>query len=180
VGYILWTEVFAPSSKTRVFNLVVDRIRSDERCRAALIGDTSSLKDERDGEGTSKGWKEGVTKWYEGDGRTISAFGEGSWSRWARGRNVDSKVLKSRKDDMEEMMMHFYVKGGKGNGTVHVNMWRARQADGLMTEWKYKSLRVDVVKNNGEKEIIWLEGGVGVINKGQNAAGRLAGLLGMK
>jgi import inner membrane translocase subunit TIM21 len=54
---VLYLDVFAPDSKTRQFNLAVDRIKRDARCVALL-----------------------------GDSKRIRAYGEPTANRWARNR----------------------------------------------------------------------------------------------
>ena len=62
VGTVLWLEVFSTESKTAVFNKTVEKIRRDERCIELLAG--------------------------KGRGKDIQAYGEASWSRWARNRFI--------------------------------------------------------------------------------------------
>jgi import inner membrane translocase subunit TIM21 len=57
VGYVLYSEVFSPDSKTTYFNRAVDRIRADRRCLELL-----------------------------GDGKKITAFGEETHNKWRRAR----------------------------------------------------------------------------------------------
>ena len=57
VGYVLYSEVFSPDSKTTYFNRAVDRIRTDRRCLELL-----------------------------GDGKKITAFGEETHNKWRRAR----------------------------------------------------------------------------------------------
>ncbi|EAQ87292.1 hypothetical protein CHGG_03911 [Chaetomium globosum CBS 148.51] len=57
VGYVLYSEVFSPDSKTTYFNRAVDRIRKDPRCLELL-----------------------------GDGKKITAFGEETHNKWRRAR----------------------------------------------------------------------------------------------
>lgn len=59
VGYVLYSEVFAPDSKTTYFNRAVDRIRKDPRCLELL-----------------------------GDGKRITAFGEETHNKWRRARPI--------------------------------------------------------------------------------------------
>ncbi|KAF4555527.1 Mitochondrial import inner membrane translocase subunit tim21-like protein [Elsinoe fawcettii] len=121
VSYVLYLEVFSPSSKTAVFNSVVARIRSDPRCVDILVGDDP---ERRKSIGTR-------VAFWRGKGGEIEAHGEGSWSRWARNRVVSSRTEKDRAG-RERMYMHFYVSGPKGEGTVWVQMVRG---EGGWEEW---------------------------------------------
>jgi hypothetical protein len=56
---LLYTDVFSPNSKTWQFEKAVSRIKEDPRC-TALLGDSKSLK----------------------------AYGEATWNRWARNRPI--------------------------------------------------------------------------------------------
>lgn len=62
VAAVLYLEVFSSDSKTAVFNRAADRVRKDDRCIQILAG--------------------------RGHGREIEAYGENSWSRWARNRYI--------------------------------------------------------------------------------------------
>ena len=57
--YLLYVEVFSPNSKVTQFERAFDRIKDDPRC-TDLLGNASE----------------------------ISAFGESTWSRWARNRPI--------------------------------------------------------------------------------------------
>ena len=59
VGYVLYSEVFSPDSKTTHFNRAVDRIRTDPRCLELL-----------------------------GEGKKITAFGEETHNKWRRARPI--------------------------------------------------------------------------------------------
>lgn len=59
VVYIMYTEVFASDSKTRLFNRAVDRIRSEPQALELL-----------------------------GDRKTIRAFGEPTSNKWSRNRPI--------------------------------------------------------------------------------------------
>jgi hypothetical protein len=59
VGYVLYSEVFSPDSKTTHFNRAVDRIRADPRCLELL-----------------------------GEGKKITAFGEETHNKWRRARPI--------------------------------------------------------------------------------------------
>ncbi len=59
VGYVLYSEVFSPDSKTTHFNRAVDRIRTDPRCIELL-----------------------------GDGKKMNAYGEETYNKWRRARPI--------------------------------------------------------------------------------------------
>ena len=115
VATVLWLEVFSTDSKTSIFNQAADRVRKDEACRKLLAGDELSTK------------------------RDIKAYGEPSWSRWARNRTIASRIEKDRAGN-EVLFMHFYVEGPVEKGTVRVEMVR-RQGD---KQWDYRLLALDV------------------------------------
>ena len=56
---MMYTEVFSLDSKTAHFNRAVDQVKRDPRCTDIL-----------------------------GNAKKISAFGEGSWNKWARARPI--------------------------------------------------------------------------------------------
>lgn len=56
---MLYLEVFSPNSSTWQFEKAVERIKNDTRCTDLL-----------------------------GDRRQIKAYGENTWSRWARNRPI--------------------------------------------------------------------------------------------
>ncbi len=64
VGYVLYSEVFSPDSKTAYFNRAVDRIKRDPRCLEVL-----------------------------GESKKITAFGEETYNKWRRARPI-AYVLK--------------------------------------------------------------------------------------
>ena len=99
VATVLWLEVFSSDSKTAVFNRAADRVRSDATCRELLAGDGIHSK------------------------RDIKAFGEPSWSRWARNRTIASRLEKD-KTGTEHLHMHFYVEGPQAKGTVNLHMMK--------------------------------------------------------
>jgi hypothetical protein len=109
VGYVLYSEVFSPDSKTTYFNRAVDRIRKDPRCVELL-----------------------------GDGKKITAFGEETYNKWRRARPIAyvygfserrvgdvliffsafrSTVTKDGQGN-EHMMIHFNV-GGRRCWSAH-------------------------------------------------------------
>ncbi|KAK2775936.1 mitochondrial import inner membrane translocase subunit tim21 [Emmonsiellopsis sp. PD_33] len=92
VFYLLYTEVFAPDSKTRQFNRVVDRIKEDERCIDLL-----------------------------GDSKQIRAYGEESWNKWTRNRPIATTIEKDR-IGREHMKIHFHVSGPRNDGVVSAHL----------------------------------------------------------
>lgn len=115
VATVLWLEVFSTDSKTAVFNRAADRVRKDQTCMQMLAGDGIHSK------------------------RDISAYGEPSWSRWARNRTVASHIEKDRAGT-EHLRMHFYVEGQQAKGTVNLHMTRGpREKD-----FEYYMLALDV------------------------------------
>ncbi|KAK4240911.1 TIM21-domain-containing protein [Achaetomium macrosporum] len=92
VGYVLYSEVFSPDSKTAYFNRAVDRIRTDPRCLELL-----------------------------GDGKKITAFGEETYNKWRRARPIASTVTKDGQGN-EDMMIQFNVQGPKGSGRVGMHL----------------------------------------------------------
>ncbi|KAL2176825.1 TIM21-domain-containing protein [Thermothelomyces heterothallicus CBS 202.75] len=92
VGYVLYSEVFSPDSKTAYFNRAVDRIRTDPRCLELL-----------------------------GDGKKIMAFGEETYNKWRRARPIASTVTKDAQGN-EHMMIQFNVQGPKGAGRVSIHL----------------------------------------------------------
>lgn len=100
VAYVLYLEVFSTDSRTAIFNRAADRVRKDAECLKLLAGD--------DGIHTK---------------REINAYGEPSWSRWARNRTIASR-LETDRAGVEHLHMHFYVEGPKAKGTVRVHMTR--------------------------------------------------------
>ncbi|KAK3701904.1 mitochondrial import inner membrane translocase subunit tim21 [Vermiconidia calcicola] len=99
VATVLWLEVFSSDSKTAVYNRAADRVRKDPECLKLLAGEGLHNK------------------------REISAYGEPSWSRWARNRTIASRLEKDRAG-MEHLHMHFYVEGPQAKGTVNLHMIR--------------------------------------------------------
>lgn len=66
VGYVLYSEVFSPDSKTTYFNKAVDRIRADHRCLELLVGPGGGDK----------------------AGKKIEAYGEETFNKWRRARPI--------------------------------------------------------------------------------------------
>ncbi|KAF2161988.1 hypothetical protein M409DRAFT_69486 [Zasmidium cellare ATCC 36951] len=111
---VLWLEVFSTDSKTAFFNRAADRVRADPKCRELLAGEGVHSK------------------------REIKAYGEPSWSRWARNRTIASRLEKDRAG-VEHLHMHFYVEGPAAKGTVNLHMSR-REGE----EFEYEMLALDV------------------------------------
>ncbi|KAF2484891.1 TIM21-domain-containing protein [Neohortaea acidophila] len=115
VATVLWLEVFSSDSKTAVFNRAADRVRGDPKCRELLAGEGLHSK------------------------RDIKAYGEPSWSRWARNRTIASRV-ETDKMGTEHLHMHFYVEGEQAKGTVTLHMIRPSGEK----EFEYWMLALDV------------------------------------
>ena len=115
VATVLWLEVFSTDSKTAIFNRAADRVRKDRTCLELLAGEGIHNK------------------------REIKAYGEPSWSRWARNRTIASRLEKDRAG-IEHLHMHFYVEGPEARGTVNVHMMRAPGEK----EFEYRMLALDV------------------------------------
>ncbi|KAF2662696.1 TIM21-domain-containing protein, partial [Lophiostoma macrostomum CBS 122681] len=92
VGYLLFSDVFSPSSKTAHFNRATTRVRQSAEC-VKLLGPSSQ----------------------------ISAHGEASWSRWARNRFIAS-THETDKWGTEHLRFKFYVEGPLNQGVVHVHL----------------------------------------------------------
>lgn len=114
VATVLWLEVFSTDSKTATFNRAADRVRADPKCRELLAGEGIHSK------------------------REIKAYGEPSWSRWARNRTIASRLEKDRAG-IEHLHMHFYVEGPVAKGTVNLHMSK-RPGEGF----EYEMLALDV------------------------------------
>ncbi|EUC44002.1 hypothetical protein COCMIDRAFT_6634 [Bipolaris oryzae ATCC 44560] len=110
VGYFLFSDVLSPTSKTAYFNRATDLIRADARCQKLL-----------------------------GPGAEIAAYGEPSWSRWARNRQISS-TQETDKWGTEHLRFKFYVEGPRGQGVVHVHLTKRPSQD----EFEYETLAVDV------------------------------------
>ncbi|KAH9897213.1 import inner membrane translocase subunit tim-21, mitochondrial [Xylariomycetidae sp. FL2044] len=90
VGYLLYTDVFSPDSKTAHFNRAVDRIKKDPDCLGLL-----------------------------GDSKKITAHGEETMNKWRRARPIAS-TLKTDAQGNQHLRMHFYVEGPLNRGVVNV------------------------------------------------------------
>ncbi|KAF9694265.1 hypothetical protein EKO04_007994 [Ascochyta lentis] len=110
VTYFLFSDVFSPNSKTAHFNHATDMIRQDPRCQK-LLGDASQ----------------------------IAAFGEASWSRWARNRYISS-TEETDKWGTEHLRFRFYVEGPLGQGVVNAHLVKKPSMDAF----EYAELAVDV------------------------------------
>lgn len=142
VGTVLYLEVFSTDSKTAVFNRCADRVRKDPKCHELLAGEGIHTK------------------------REIKAYGEPSWSRWARNRTIASRIEKDRVG-VEHLHMHFYVEGPAAKGTVQVQMKKAPEEK----EFQYEMLALDVP---GQKRY-YLEGGEGLLG-GSRKGGKMFGV----
>ncbi|BCS18295.1 protein tim21 [Aspergillus puulaauensis] len=107
---LLYTEVFSPNSRTWQFEKAVERIKNDARCINML-----------------------------GDRREIKAYGENTWSRWARNRPIATKVEKDRQG-REHLKMNFHVAGPRNEGVVFVHMVKPSDTN----EWEYRLLALEV------------------------------------
>lgn len=139
---VLYLEVFSTDSKTAVFNRCADRVRKDPRCHELLAGEGIHSK------------------------REIKAYGEPSWSRWARNRTIASRMEKDAAG-REHLHMHFYVEGPVAKGTVQVQM---RKAPGEK-EFEFVLLALDVP---GQKRY-YLEGGEKLFGEGRKV-GKMFGV----
>ena len=80
VGYLLYTNVFSPDSKTAHMSQAFDEIKASTRCTELL-----------------------------GPANQIWAYGENSWSKWTRNRPIAATV-KSDAEGRDHLHMHFYVR----------------------------------------------------------------------
>ncbi|KAI9375329.1 TIM21-domain-containing protein [Aspergillus egyptiacus] len=110
VFYLLYTEVFSPNSRTWQFEKAVERIKNDARCTSVL-----------------------------GDRREIKAYGENTWSRWARNRPIATTIDKDQQG-REHMRMNFHVSGPRNSGIVFVHMVKPPGS----YEWEYRLLALEV------------------------------------
>ena len=115
VATVLWLEVFSTDSNTAIFNRAADRVRKDPTCLALLAGEGAH------------------------DKREVKAYGEPSWSRWARNRTIASRLEKDRMG-VEHLHMHFYVEGQQAKGTVQLHMVRQPGEK----DFEYRMLALDV------------------------------------
>lgn len=122
VATVLYLEVFSTDSKTAVFNRAADRVRKDPQCIEVLAG--------------------------RGKGKSIEAYGEASWSRWARNRFIASRTETDRVGTTH-MHMHFNVSGPLASGVVNLHMTRKEDEK----EFRYQYLALDVPG----QDRVWLE-----------------------
>ncbi|KAK0704219.1 TIM21-domain-containing protein [Apiosordaria backusii] len=94
VLYVLYTEVFSPSSRTAYFNRAVNRIKTDARLIELL-----------------------------GDGKKIEAFGEETGNKWRRARPIASSEVTDR-NGVEHMYINFNLKGPRGTGKAYVHLFK--------------------------------------------------------
>ncbi|KAF2705662.1 TIM21-domain-containing protein [Pleomassaria siparia CBS 279.74] len=94
ISYLLFTDVFSPTSKTAYFNRSHTLIRSSPAIQS-LLGPSDSIR----------------------------AYGESSWSRMARNRFLSANV-ETDKWGTEHMRFRFFVEGDLGMGTAHVHLVR--------------------------------------------------------
>jgi import inner membrane translocase subunit TIM21 len=112
VGYILWTEVFAPESRTNQFNRAVKRIKNDPRCIKAL-----------------------------GDPRKMVAHGDTAWSSMRRPRDRPVKsTITTDAQGAEHLKILFYVDGPRNYATVNLHL--VRRAGQRDFDYKYFYLDV--------------------------------------
>ncbi|KAJ5474469.1 hypothetical protein N7475_004035 [Penicillium sp. IBT 31633x] len=89
---LFYLEVLSPNSRTRQFDVAVDRIKDSPECIKLL-----------------------------GDRREIKAYGEKTGSKWAHNRPIASTTEKDRLG-REHLRMHFHVEGPLNSGVVVVHM----------------------------------------------------------
>ncbi|OAA81146.1 import inner membrane translocase subunit tim-21 [Akanthomyces lecanii RCEF 1005] len=92
VGYLLWTDVFSPNSKTVQFNRAIDKIKKDERCLELF-----------------------------GDAKKILAHGEETNNKWQRARPLAS-TERVDKQGVHHLILHFHVEGPRNHGVAQVHM----------------------------------------------------------
>ncbi|KAL2356384.1 TIM21-domain-containing protein [Cryomyces antarcticus] len=110
VATVLYLEVFSMDSKTAIFNRAADKVKKDARCVEVL-----------------------------GPKKEIIAFGEPSWSRWARNRTIASRTEKD-KAGIDHLYMHFNVQGPLNAGVVNLHMTKRPDE----SEFEYRFLSLDV------------------------------------
>ncbi|EGX92656.1 import inner membrane translocase subunit tim-21 [Cordyceps militaris CM01] len=92
VGYLLWTDVFSPNSKTVQFNRAIDKIKKDERCLELF-----------------------------GEAKKILAHGEETNNKWQRARPLASSE-RVDKQGVHHLLLHFHVEGPRNQGVAQVHM----------------------------------------------------------
>lgn len=115
VGYLLFTDVFSPNSKTRYFNRSVSCIKASPACIEAL-----------------------------GPANKMTFYGESMRSSFRRARvsgpTTVSKASKDERTGVETIKMRFMVKGDKAEG--YVTMHLEKQPGDI--EFEYVLLALDV------------------------------------
>ncbi|RMJ22538.1 TIM21 [Aspergillus sp. HF37] len=107
---LLYLEVFSPNSSTWQFEKAVERIKDDSQCTDLL-----------------------------GDRRQIKAYGQSTWSRWARNRPIATSVQKDQLG-RDHLRMNFNVEGPLNRGVVQLHMVKPLDKN----EWQYLLLSLDV------------------------------------
>ncbi|EXJ61206.1 uncharacterized protein A1O5_11998 [Cladophialophora psammophila CBS 110553] len=110
IAYLLYTELFSPSSYTIQFNAAVSRIKSSAECRA-LLGPASQIK----------------------------AYGEPTANKWARARPL-AHSTDVDKFGTAHLRMHFNVEGTESGVTGVVNVHMTKPKDGDRLEYQLLSL----------------------------------------
>ncbi|KAK8051292.1 import inner membrane translocase subunit tim-21 [Apiospora rasikravindrae] len=107
VGYLLYTDVFSPDSKTAHFNRAVNRIKADSDCVALL-----------------------------GDSKHMEAHGEETMNKWRRARPIASSHSKDAKGN-EHLTLHFYVHGSLNKGVVNIELVKRQGASDYEYKYFY-------------------------------------------
>jgi import inner membrane translocase subunit TIM21 len=110
VAYFLFSDVFSPNSKTAYFNEATEKVRQDPRCQKLL-----------------------------GEGSQIAAYGENSFSRYAKNRFISS-TEETDKWGTDHLKFRFFVEGNGKQGVVHVHLIKKPS----MATYEYAELTVDV------------------------------------
>ncbi|KAJ4400690.1 mitochondrial import inner membrane translocase subunit tim21 [Didymella pomorum] len=110
VAYFLFSDVFSPNSKTAYFNEATEKVRQDPRCQKLL-----------------------------GEGSQIAAYGESSFSRYAKNRFISS-TEETDKWGTDHLKFRFFVEGNGKQGVVHVHLIKKPS----MATYEYAELTVDV------------------------------------
>lgn len=92
VIYVMYTEVFAPDSKTNWYNRAAESIKEDPRCEELL-----------------------------GDPAKMTFYGEQTNNKWAVARPIASTVKKDQ-HGVEHMIMHFHAEGPLNKGVVSLHL----------------------------------------------------------
>lgn len=110
MAYFLFSDVFSPNSKTAYFNEATEKVRQDPRCQKLL-----------------------------GEGSQIAAYGESSFSRYAKNRFISS-TEETDKWGTDHLKFRFFVEGNGKQGVVHVHLIKKPS----MATYEYAELTVDV------------------------------------